>query len=260
MNHQIVHTIGGVCILLLVVACGAQPPEVISTSTPVLMPTPPLGASWNYVVLGDSSAWSFPRFYAEHIEADLGVKVKVLDWTVGGMTSREVLEQLRSNKQERLEVSQAQLVTFYGNPLHLIGLCITGGAPSDRCKCSAQEVAGYKAELNAIADEIFLLRKGQPTILRTYTRFMPFYRQWREQGLFDEYRRCVAALDTAILEVGKEHGILVADTGLALNGANHDQDPYDMGYLLEDGIHENDMGAKAVADVFRKLGYAAIVP
>jgi hypothetical protein len=226
----------------------------------VLVPLPPPGTSWNYAVLGDSSSWGFPKFYAEYIEADLGVKVTVLDWTVGGMTSREVLRQLRSNKQERLDVSQAEVVTFYGNPLHFIGLCIAGGIPSDQCKCSLQEVAGYKAELNAIAGEIFSLRKGQPTIIRTYTRFMPFYRQWREQGLFDEYRRCVAALDAAILEVGKEHGILVADTGLALNGPNHDQDPYDKGYLLEDGIHENDVGAKVVADVFRKLGYESIIP
>ncbi|MCI0478229.1 MAG: hypothetical protein L0Y55_18465, partial [Anaerolineales bacterium] len=65
--------------------------------------------------------------------------------------------------------------------------------------------------------------------------------------------------DAAILQVGKERGILVADTGLALNGPNHDQDPNDKGYIA-DGIHENDEGAKVVADVFRKLGYAYIVP
>ena len=190
----------------------------------------------------------------------MGVHVKVLDWTVGGMSGRDVLEQLRSNQRERLDVSQSQVVTFYGNPLHLIGLCIAGGIPSDKCKCSAQEVAAYKANLGAIADEILKLRKGQPTIIRTYTRFMPFYRQWREQGMFDEYQRCVAALDAAILQAGQERGILVADTGLALNGPNHDQDPNDKGYISADGIHENDVGAKIVADVFRKLGYAAIVP
>jgi hypothetical protein len=69
----------------------------------------------------------------------------------------------------------------------------------------------------------------------------------------------VAALGTAILQVGKERGILVADTGLALNGPNRDQDPNDKGYL-EDTVHENEVGAKVVADVFRKLGYAYIVP
>lgn len=257
---RMLHIIGLAWILLLAVACATQPAGVTSTATPVPVPKPAPGASWKYAVLGDSSAWGFTKFYAEYIEADLGVQVQVLDWTRGGMTGREVLEQLRSNQQERLDVSQSQVVTFYGSPLHLIGLCIAGGIPSDKCKCSSQEVAAYKANLGSIADEILALRKGEPTIIRTYTRFMPFYRQWREQGMFDEYQRCVAALDAAILEVGKERGILVADTGLALNGPNHDQDPNDKGYISNDGIHENDVGGKIVADVFRKLGYAAIVP
>jgi lysophospholipase L1-like esterase len=82
---------------------------------------------------------------------------------------------------------------------------------------------------------------------------------WNASGQFEEYRRCVAALDAAILQVGKEHGILVADTGVALNGPNHDEDPFDKGYL-SDGIHENDAGAQVVADVFRKLGYEPLIP
>ena len=84
-------------------------------------------------------------------------------------------------------------------------------------------------------------------------------RLWKEHGQFEEYRRCVASLDAAILQVGNERGILVADTGLALNGPNHDEDPFDKGYL-SDGIHENDEGAKIVAGVFRKLGYEPLVP
>lgn len=235
------------------------PPSFPATPTPVLLPTPISGASWNYAVLGDSSSWGFPRFYAKYIEEDLGVKVKLLDWTVGGSTSRQVLELLRSTDKERFEVSQAEVVTFYGNPLHITSLSITLGTFSDKYDCSPHAVAQYKADLNAIADEIFSLRKGKPTIIRTYTRFMPTYRQWREGGMFQEYQRCVASLDAAVLQLGKERGILVADTGLALNGPNHDQDPNDKGYLI-DGMHENDEGAKIVADVFRKLGYSAIIP
>ena len=36
---------------------------------------------WDYVVLGDSSAWGFPKYYAAYIEEDLGVKVTVHDMT-----------------------------------------------------------------------------------------------------------------------------------------------------------------------------------
>ena len=260
--------------LLLAVACGSPAPTAAPTSTPVpptatptpapptptpvLVPTPAARGSWNYMVLGDSSSWGFPTLYARYIEADLGVMVRVVSWAAGGFTSAQVLKQLRDNAQERLDVSQAQVVTFYDNPLHLIGMRITGSEFGNH-ECSAQVVAAYKAELGAIADEIMALRKGQPTIIRTYTRFMPFYRAWKAQGQVEEYRRCVAALDEAIFEIGRERGILVADTALAMNGPNRDQDPNDKGYLY-DGVHENDEGAKIVAGVFRKLGYAAIVP
>jgi hypothetical protein len=236
-------------------------PTAVPTATqPVTQPaiaTP--GAQWNYAVLGDSSSWGFPKFYAKYIEADLGVHLTMLNWTRGGLTSAAVLDELRSNQQERLDVSRSQVVSFYGNPLHITSLSIITGEYSDKYNCSPQAVARFKSEMSSIADEILLLRKGQPTIIRTYTRFMPSYRQWRAGGMFEEYSRCVAALDAATLELGKERGILVADTGLALNGPNHDQDPNDMGYLY-DGMHENDIGARIVADVFRKLGYGYVVP
>jgi hypothetical protein len=150
-------------------------------------------------------------------------------------------------------------VTFFGNQMHITSLSMLSGEYNEKYDCSPQAVARYKAEMSAIAGEVKSLRKGQPTIICTYTHFVPFYRQWRAGGTFDEYRRCQAALDAAIFEVGKEQGIPVADTGLALNGPNHDQDPNDLGYII-DGINENDTAARIIADVFRKLGYGYIVP
>lgn len=239
-------------------------PTVLPTSTRVPLTAPTIIAAmgskeWNYAALGDSSTWGFMRVYPQYIEEDLGVKVTLRMWAFGGLSSADVLARLRDNKQERLDISRSQVITFYGNPLHLIGMRITNGDPSEKYDCSPQAIAQYKAELGAIADEILALRKGQPTIIRTYTRFMPFYRIWNATGAFEEYQRCVTALDAAIFQVGKERDILVADTGLALNGPNHDQDPNDKSYLI-DTVHENDEGAKIVADVFRKLGYEYIVP
>lgn len=236
------------------------PSPMASLPTPIWVPTPRPGEAWNYVVLGDSSSWGFPKFYVQSIEADLGVKVRLIDWTSGGLTSRNVLDNLRNNQKQRQDVSNAQIVTFYGNPVHIVSMSMAGASTNrSMYDCSARAVEQYKSELSGIADEIFILRKGQPTIIRTYTRFTPFYASWKEQGMFDEYRRCAAALDEAIMQVGREHGVLVADTGLALNGPNHDQDPNDKGYLI-DGIHENEVGAQIVAEVFRKLGYAAVIP
>jgi hypothetical protein len=217
------------------------------------------GAQWNYVALGDSSAMAFPTHYARMMEEDLGISVKVIKWVRSGMTSAEVLYQLREDAQEREDVHQAQVVTFYGNPLGIIGLRITSGLASDAYDCSPEAIALYRSQMAAIADEILALRRGQPTLIRTYLRFMPFYRIWRETGQFDEYQRCVAALDAAVLEVGRERGIGVADCATALNGPKRDQDPNDRN-LLEDGIHENSQGAEIVAEAFRRLGYETIVP
>ncbi len=69
----------------------------------------------------------------------------------------------------------------------------------------------------------------------------------------------MASLDAAILQIEKGRGIPVADTGSTLNGPNRDVDPYDRAYLF-DGVHEDNAGAKIVADVFRKLGYDLIIP
>lgn len=236
-----------------------QPRVATVTAAATFQGTPAPENAWIYSALGDSSSWGFPKFYARWIETDLGVKVDVRMWTRGGATSADVLDLLRTNARERQDVSNSQVVTFSGNPLHLIGMRITSGYAQDRYDCSPQTVAAYKAELGSIADEVLALRKGKSTTVRTYTRFMPFYRVWRATGNFDEFRRCVAALDAAIFEMAGERGIQVADIGVAMNGTNHDQDPAEQGYLY-DGIDENDSGAQIVAGVFRKLGYTPIVP
>jgi lysophospholipase L1-like esterase len=223
----------------------------------VAIPTP--GASWNYVIIGDSSLLRFPQSYAEYIEADLGVKVKIIDWTAGYMPTSLVLSQLRDNKLLRLQVSQAEMVTYRGVPFNYIMRIVTG-SDSDKYDCSPQTVSAYKAEHDAIITEIFSLRKGLPTIIRAYNLYTPWYREWKEWGKYDEYRRCVGAFNAAIQQAAEEHGVLMADVHSAFNGPNDDEDPNDKGYLQIDRVHPNDVGARVMADLFRKLGYEPIIP
>jgi lysophospholipase L1-like esterase len=169
-----------------------------------------------------------------------------------------VLSQLRDNKLLRLQVSQAEVVMYRGNPLNYV-MRIGTGSDNDKYDCSPQAVSAYKAEHKAVIAEIFSLRKGLPTIIRVYNLQTPWYRLWKEWGKYDEYRGCVAAFNAAIQQAAQEHGVPMADVHLAFNGPNDDEDPNDKGYLY-DGVHENDMGSKVMADVFRKLGYAYIIP
>ena len=82
---------------------------------------------WDYVVLGDSSAWGFPKYYAAHIEEDLGVKITVHDWTVGGLSSGKLLSMLRDDGELREALNRAEVVTFIANPGDHIGWHIITG-------------------------------------------------------------------------------------------------------------------------------------
>lgn len=93
-------------LVLLAGACSppATPVPPTPAPTPTNTPLPPTatvalpegGAEWDYVVLGASQVWGFFRKYAAHIEADLGVKVTVHDWTRSNQHSTALLRALRN--------------------------------------------------------------------------------------------------------------------------------------------------------------------
>lgn len=214
---------------------------------------------WDYVVLGDSSAWGFSKYYAAHIEEDLGVKVTVHDRTVGGLSSGQLLRLLRKDVWELREtISEAEVVTFIANPADHIGWRIATG--KGKHDCSPEALAGYKADLDDIIAEIFSLRSGSPTIVRAMDSYVPIYSDWKEWGEYEENKRCWEALVKTIHQAAAEHKIPVARVYDAFNGPDHDEDPKDKGYIGDDGKHTNEKGQKVIADLFRKLGYKTIVP
>jgi hypothetical protein len=217
------------------------------------------GEEWHYIALGDSTSISFPSDYARHIEADLGVKIQVRNRWIGGLDSNYLLRKMREDMNLRAEISEAELLTFYANPTTHIGWRIVTGNSNDKYDCSDQALADYKTDFNAIVAEIFALRKGKPTMIRTYFSYSPINKQWKEWGQYDEYKRCFEALDRAVEDVARAHKIGFARVYDALNGPNHDQDPNDLGYL-SDGEHTNDLGSKVMAEAFWKLGYEFIIP
>ncbi|KPK64430.1 hypothetical protein AMJ83_01570 [candidate division WOR_3 bacterium SM23_42] len=213
---------------------------------------------WDYVVLGDSSAWGFPEYYAAHIEEDLGVKVTVHDWTVGGLSSGKLLSMLRDDEELRETISKAEVISYCANPGDHIGWHIITG--EGRHDCSAKALVGYKSDLDRIINEIFSLRKGKPTLIRAMDFYVPIHSEWRERGKYEENRRCWTAFNETIHEAAAEFKIPVARVYDAFNGANHGEDPREKGYIGDDGLHTNEIGQKVIADQFRKLGYEPITP
>lgn len=215
---------------------------------------------WDLVILGSSQAWFFGEYYATYIEEDLGVKVTVHDETVGSQTAYGLLKKLRELRRLRELVSEAEIVTFQGSPTqsisetHPFDYDCAFGWEFYVVNCSLVTFEKYIADLEAIIEEIFLLRDGSPIIIRVMDYYCPMYSQFKEQGIYEECRQCWENTNIAIHQAATAHNIPVARLYDAFNGPNHDEDPRDKGYLLIDG-HTNEEGQKVIANLFRELGY-----
>ncbi len=233
-------------------------PAGTRTALPLSAPTiiAALGKEWNYVVLGDSSSWGFPKFYAQRMEQDLGIKVRIVDRTIGGLSSGTLLKLIRSDDSFKRDLSRAQVITVYANAGDQIGSAFVGRGTFD---CSGEAVARYQSDVDAILAEILSFRAGQPTIIRTFYAYVPIYAQWKEWGKYEEYKRCWETLNRAVEEVAVERQVLFARVYEALNGPTHDEDPAAKGYFY-DWAHTNELGSQVMAEAFWKLGYGYLVP
>lgn len=89
-------------------------------------------ASWNLVALGDSTPAgagvgerSYVAYYAEYIEADLGVCVAVRNWARNGATTGDLLARIRGDPQVRDHLRAARVITLWvgwNDIIPLVGL------------------------------------------------------------------------------------------------------------------------------------------
>ena len=251
----------------LVLLAGACAPP----GTPAVTPTEAT-PTWDYVALGDSvpagygvGGRSYVVYYAEHMEADLGVKVTVHNWGGGGLSSDGLLVMLRNNQELRNAISEAEVVTFYigGNDevgmeyLYRTGTC--GGA--DNLDCCRETLTSFSANYDAIIAEILSLRSTTDAIIRTANLYFPFVNEHKELGIYEDFKKhCHEAFSEHIVQAASEHNIPVARVYLAFNGPNGDEDPTDKGYIQSDGEHPSEAGHRLIADLHRELGYEPLGP
>jgi len=252
-------------VFLLSVACGTlQPPPTPtatspseSTVTPTLIPTEAT-AEWLYVALGDSEAVccgirSYPEYYAEFIEQDLNVRVSLRNLGASGITSEDLLRRLGREDYRNL-IKEAQVVTFVITMNDLL-LCAQG----DR-ECAEEKLTTAMANYTAIIEEILTLTSTEDAIIRTQTYDNPFVNEWKEQGVFEERKSMMDRWNGQIVEIATQYGIPVARVYRDFNGPNGDQDPGDKGYISTDGFHNNDAGARRMAQLLQELGYEPLAP
>jgi len=119
--------------------------------------------------------------YAEHIEKDLGVEVRVHNRGVSGQTSGELLDRIRSSQRLRDNISHAEVITLWigGNDMArpFSQLYAAGCGGTDGLECCRKPVRTLKANCNAILAEILSLRSTADTIIRIANVCNPFIAQ-----------------------------------------------------------------------------------
>ena len=193
-------------------------------------------SEWDYVVLGDSMGWYYPDYYAAHIEADLGVKVKLHNWAVGDQTSSGLLNLLRINEELRDTIREAKVVTldFGINELEQAGMQYMGGicGGADNLDCVRETLKSLRANFEGIMDEILSLRSTSDAIIRAMNYYNSRVNSWKKDpGFWKDWKPIWDALNEHMVQAASEHNIPVARVYEAFNGPNGDEDPADKGYI-----------------------------
>ncbi|MCP4605309.1 MAG: hypothetical protein GY847_33120 [Proteobacteria bacterium] len=245
---------------------------ILKSSAPLVgcsspSPTPAL---WDYVALGDSIpagygvGKSYVTYYAEYIEADLGVTVTVHNWAVSGQTTRKLLMDVQNNQELWDAISEAEVITIWtgwNDVTPLIGLerynveSKCGDGENLDMDCVREGVEALEADIDALLTEILSLQSVDDALIRIADSCNHFVGEWKEAGVYQEFKGPVFEdWSNAIAQIASKHDVSIVHTYPALNGQNGDQE-IAAEYLWLDGIHFSAEGHTLIANLHRDLGY-----
>jgi len=221
---------------------------------------------WDYVALGDSypagygAARSYVDYYAEYMEADLGVRVEIHNFARTGLASSELLSQVRSDEELRGALRGANVITIWigWNDFReslvrfYAGTC--GG--EENLDCMLESSNKLNENMDAILDEILKLANPRESLIRIADAGIPpvFMDTWKQHGWFETLQEsCFENWSEHLIEAAGQRGIAVVDTYRILNGPSGDEEM--KGIYQSDGIHVNDKGQRLIADLHREAGY-----
>jgi hypothetical protein len=262
-----------------------QEPELIATATviiqntemvepPTATPSPtaitslPTDREWHLLILGDSTLRGLGSKYKSLIERDVGVKVVLDNYVVNDLSFEEVIDAIKLEKP-RYEVrdlpaviSNADVIVFYSfyNP--------DNTADWDKCyyyftlpnNCNNPSLEKSITDMKWFWSEIFRLRNGQPTILRTMDLYNPKISIQNKKNISLDCTMCWENFSEAIRIAAEAYNIPFLRRYDAFNGVNHDEDPREKGYILADYKHPTDLGAQVIAELLAQMGYQPVPP
>lgn len=244
---------------------------LVSCSSPPALPSGP-DAVWRLVVIGDSTLFGLSQAYSAQIEKDVGVKVEVEDFSIGGLSAHEVLEVLQTQRSTNMVLEQlpealsgAEVVVMFVNPTESIDpehpldiyKCVDLLAPSS---CAPDTFEKYIDDLRAIWVQIFKLRDRQPVILRAMDIYNPVVVPWTNLNIFDACTECWENQSEATRLAADAYNIPFLSRYDLLNGPDHTIDIRPLGYTVSDGIHPSELMNKTIAEELSKMGYEPVTP
>lgn len=254
MRNTLTNALGCAAIALILAAS--------LTSAPRAQASEPL----QYVALGDSVTQlaGFTARYSGHIRADLGLSVQTTNLGVGGSTSGELLERLRTNADYRTAVASADVITlqaglndFYrARLLYQSGEC--GG--DDNLECMRSMVVDFSANWSALHDELVALADPSHTAIRPIDLYYPSFASDHAVGAFAILNPYLLQMNQHIAATSLERDLPLAGVHDAFHGSAGDGDPMAAGLLLSDQLHTTDAGNRMLATLLRGAGYLPLVP
>jgi hypothetical protein len=237
--------------------------------------------TWDLLWLSDSTGSAgTPWQYADHIRQDAGVEVDVTDgWTMG-LGAGIILDTLRGRNDGMLhaysgaidlatEIREAEVIMVSGSPASLLPedhvYCATAPEPSPKCSpqpdaCGPEMWKAYEETLQAIFDEIFRIRGGEPVILRTHDSYLPWgpAAVWKACDCVELCLECGRQMSAAIHRAAASRGVPVADYLTTFSGPDGDQIMPE-GWT-PDGVHPTVEASAELAKVMAGLGYEPVAP
>ena len=273
MNTKMFFKIFVLLTIISIVLSGCSQPKVVDAKEVIKKNNI---EEWDLLWISDSSGWGAAEIYAEYISEDLGIKINVNDKSMGGLSAGKVLNPLKGESDPNMDlmnmadyIAEAEIIVFYGNPERSVdpdnpGDWNCGQSPINQCyvtNCEMDTFDLYIDNVKEIFKIIKTIRKGTPTMIRAFDAYNPkLVGQCGADGVFDECRTCWKNYNNAIHIAADEMGVPVANVFDSLNGIDHTEDPNDKGYIRDDGIHPNEIGAELIANLLRDLGYEIEIP
>lgn len=252
-------------------------PIVLSVAVGACTNSPTLDTSepWDLVWYSDSTGWGVADLWAERIEEEFGIEVRVHDHAEGALPAVEILKSLGGGTSDdfgrlgdtREEVAEAEVIVVYGNPIDSgstddLEQCVTTSrVPRDPpTNHSSEDFEPYKEILVAIYEEVFTLVGDRPVIIRGIDSYNPVVADQEEAGIKDDCIVAWEAWSASIGEAAAEFSVPMISMYEVFNGTDHAEDPRVKGYIGGDGQHTTPEGQSATMNALHKAGYESSDP